>query len=229
MQAEEALGELRGNVDALRNRIREVGQQVTTVADRGTIDQQAADRLVALLDSTLGTEYARLREAYISMRERLRSLAETRDRVQRLLRGFPSSPTAQRRAGDRRPGSPGDGLGSATVARQPRGGHPARHHFLRQVAAGLEQLDQRLGVLLAVFDRIDTRLDEVQVALDTAEARLQMYVNIAAIALTLLFLYGALLHAALIAAGRSWWRPEAESRRRRSRSSDSQAPSASLP
>jgi hypothetical protein len=95
VQVEESVGELRGRVDALRGRIREVGQQVTTAADRGTIDQQAADRLVALLDATLGAEFARLREAYVSMRERLRFVVETRGRIQRLLPGFsvPGPPT----------------------------------------------------------------------------------------------------------------------------------------
>jgi hypothetical protein len=209
VQVEESAGELRGRVDALRNRIREVGQQVTTVADRGTIDQQAAARLVALLDSTLGDEYARLREAYVSMRERLRSLAETRDRMQRLLPGFsiPLPPSDELAIIDQ-------GLQAMDSAmRQMRAnlaeGTLPGTTLLRQVAAGLEQLDQRLGALVAGFDRISARLDQVQVALDNAEARLQTYVTIAAIVFTLLFLYGALLHAALIAAGRSWWRPEA--------------------
>jgi hypothetical protein len=210
VQVEESAGELRGRVDALRGRIREVGQQVTTAADRGTIDQQAADRLVALLDATLGAEFARLREAYVSMRERLRFVVETRDRIQRLLPGFsvPGPPTDELATVDQ------DLQAIDAALRQMRAnlaeGTLPGTSLLRQVAAGLEQLDQRLGALLAVFDRISARLDEVQVALDNAEARLQMYVTIAAIVSTLLFLYGAVLHGALIAAGRSWWRPDAE-------------------
>ena len=208
LQAEEGVGEMRGRVDALRGRIGEVNQQVTSLAARGTIDRQTADRLVALLDSTLGTEFARLREAYVTVRERLRSVLEARDRIQRLLPGYsvPEPPTEELASVDQ------DLQAIDSSLRQMRAnlaeGTLPGTNLLLQVSAGLEQLDQRLGELVAVFDRISVRLDQVQVGLDNAEAQLQWYVTIVAIVLTLLFLYGALLHGALIAAGRSWWRPE---------------------
>jgi hypothetical protein len=205
-QVDATVAELRGRLESIRGRIREVGEQADAAAQSGTIDQQLAARLVQRLDETVGTEFMRARDAYITLRERVMQAGQLRARLQRLMPwvSIPELPVEDLAAVDRElqalDAAVRDMRTSLTAGVLPG------TTLMRQIGEGARQLDARIGTFASLVDRVGERIAQVQTALADAEASLQRWLTIAAIILTLGCLYVAGLHVALIAAGRSWYR-----------------------
>jgi hypothetical protein len=199
-QVETAVAELHDRVVAVRGRV----LQIADLADSGTLDRQLADRLLERLSQVGGTDYARLREAYATLRERLTSAMELRDRLQRVIPGLalPRLPAEDLAAVDRDLQAFDTALGDirATLAAPTPPGTSLGHQLaetLRQIDAGLGALQTRLDTLSATIDRAQATVT------DTAERALSTLTTVA-LGLSIVALYGVLLHLALIASGRSW-------------------------
>jgi division protein CdvB (Snf7/Vps24/ESCRT-III family) len=205
-QVDQTVLDLRARVEAVRARIREVADQAETAAQGGTIDQQRAQRVADLIDQTLGADYVRLRESFVAIRERVQAAMRARDRVQQLAPGRspPTLPTEDLAALDEELQAIDASLRQMR-ANLSAGTLPGTD-LMRRVAEGMRQLDARLAVWVTRLDAISARIDQVQVALDESVASVLRGITIAAVVLSLLCLYGALLHVALVATGRAWHR-----------------------
>jgi hypothetical protein len=80
----------------------------------------------------------------------------------------------------------------------------------RRLANWLEQLDERVGTLSALVGSLQSRLAEIRIMLQVAEVSAQDWVTVATVVLTVLLVYGGLLHLSLLAHGWAWMRTPRE-------------------
>ncbi|HTD76021.1 MAG TPA: hypothetical protein VK898_00185, partial [Chloroflexota bacterium] len=86
-QAADATAQLRGGMSSMRDGVDQLGQQTDSAVQGGTIENRLADRLITLLDTSVGPAYVQLRESYVALRERLRAAQDAATAVRRLLPG----------------------------------------------------------------------------------------------------------------------------------------------
>jgi len=210
-QAADATAQLRGGMGSMRDGVDQLGQQTDSAVQGGTIENRLADRLITLLDTSVGPAYVQLRESYVALRERLRAAQDAATAVRRLLPGLPlpSLPTDEVAALDTQL------QGLDTSIRQMRtdlssGTLPDNVpgvEALRRVSDTVRDLDARFDALVTRVDDLQARIAQAQVQVDAAQATLERATTIVAVVLTLLCLYLVGLHAALFAFGRTLRRP----------------------
>jgi hypothetical protein len=207
-QAEDATGELSSRIANVRGAVGRVGNlaESSTGSSTGGLEPAVASRLLALIDDTIGPAYVRLREAYISVRERVVAASRAASIAQRVLpqSSLPSLPTdeletidTQLQALDASLRQIRDDLSAGTLPSNTPGADT-----VRRIDDGVKQIDSSLGGVVQRVDNLQARVVQAQTQVNQAQATANQATTTAALLLTLFCVYLGLLHAALFAFGR---------------------------
>lgn len=205
-QVQDASGQFRGDVETLRGPLEQVVGQTDTAAASGPLEQQAATRLLGIIDQSIGPAYTRVRDAYVNLREKVAAASQAAALVQRLVPGvtLPTLPTDQLTSVDSQLQD------MDTAIRQARTDLVAGTlpdalpgiETLRRLGDGLRTVEGRLGTLSSTADDLAARAGQMQVSLKQAQASLETTLNIVAVVLTVLFADLAALNVGLFVFGR---------------------------
>jgi len=214
-EAQSVSGEFRGRIETIRGTLSPLAQQADTAAQRGPVETQLADRLLQTLDDTIGPQYVLLREAYVSMREKLLGVSRMFDAMRRFLPDLPMLPAEALSELD----TSLQALDSSLVqvrADLVSGSLPNNLpgvDAMRRVGDGIRGVDGRLSNLETTAGNIEARINQMQDQVLQVQRTIDQVLTVLASVLSLVFIYFALLHGALFAYGRSLRRPIAESPR----------------
>jgi uncharacterized phage infection (PIP) family protein YhgE len=212
-QASATSAEFRDRLAGVRGALGQVGQQADGAAARGSIEKQAADRLLGVLDQ-IQPEYVRLREAYTTIRERLIAASQAFEAIKRLLPGLqlPDMPTEQLASIDTQLQMLDASL--REIRSDLAGGSLPDNvpgvAALRQVGETIRGVDARLGEVVTTANNIEARIAQIRGQLNQALERLNQIILRVAIGLSVLCIYVAVLHGALFAYGRVLRRRDVE-------------------
>jgi hypothetical protein len=158
---------------------------------RTNIDELPTSELVARIDESVGPRYQQVKDAYLQMRDRLVAGAQAAATLRQLVPWVPLPQLSL----------PLDDLTSIDQA------FARFDTSLQQIRAGLsdgvQQLDDALDAITARVDDVATRAQQAMAQVDEMQATLEGSITAIATVLTVLCVYGAALHAALFAYGRS--------------------------
>ena len=211
-EAQSVSGEFRGRIENIRGTLNPLSQEADTAAQRGPVETQLADRLLQAIDDTIGPQYVRLREAYVTIREKLLGVSRFFDTLRRF---FPNLPML-----------PGDELANLDSSLQSldsslqqvradlvSGGLPDNApgvEAMRKVGDGIRAVDGRLSNLETTAGNIEARISQMHDQVLQVQRRIDQILTVMASVLSLMFIYFALLHGALFAYGRELRRPIGE-------------------
>jgi hypothetical protein len=175
-------------------------------AEPGSIEAQLAGGLLEVLDQTIGPVYARLRDAYVALRERVAAANEVAAAVQRLVPALtlPSLPTDELAAIDSQLQDMDAALRSmrSDVAAGRLPGAVLQAGTTR-IEDAVRAVDARLDSLVTAADNVSARAQQMEARVEQAQASAERTMTIAAIVLSLICVYVGLLHVALFLYGRS--------------------------
>jgi hypothetical protein len=205
-QVQETTAQFRGDIDTLRGPLEQVAGQADSVAAAGPVEQQVSARLLGIIDQTIGPAYVRLRDAYLSLRDKVAGAMQAVAVVQRLVPGLslPAVPTdelatldSQLQAMDASIQEAHADLAAGSLPDAVPG-----IGTMRRVGEGMRTVDARLNTLGTTADNITARAQALQVALQDARATFERTMNILAVVLTILCVDLTALNAGLFAYGR---------------------------
>jgi hypothetical protein len=189
-----------------RTRLQQFAVQARQLAQSPTLGQQAADALRRNLNEQLGDDIARVRESFTRLRERAQTFNELVTLVDRMLPGvdLPSLPVDELQGIDRQ-------LSQLDIDLAALRGDPAADprpiaNVLQDLAARVERLDARLEALSTALLGFTGRLNNARAAVERVGATVRGSVTLSAALVTLLWLYGLLLHVVLFLSGLRWFR-----------------------
>jgi hypothetical protein len=212
-QVQDTTAQFHADVDSFRAPLEQVVGETDSMATTGPLEQQASTRLLGVIDQTIGPAYARVRETYVNVREKVAGAAQAAANLQRLVPGLslPTPPTEEIVALDSQLQAMDAGLREARddlVAGALPSAVPGVD-TLRKVDDGLRTVDARLNTLATTADDISTRAQEMQVAVRQGEGYFENAMSVLAIILTLLCADLASLNAGLFVYGRELRRSSA--------------------
>lgn len=206
IRADQALEQINTPLIAARAKIQRIAADAERLSQQGTLDRRAAQALSNRIEREFGVDYSQIRESYIVVRERTGALIGTASRLNSVIPGaaFPPLPVDELEALDARLRDI-----DATLVRMRSDLDTDTLPLstaVGRVSDGAMQIDGRLESLSALVSAFDTRLANMRVGVQGVRDTLQRWITIGTVLLTLLLLYGALLHVSLFAHGRSWFR-----------------------
>jgi uncharacterized protein YoxC len=209
-RAASTLDELTIRIDGLHSRVQQLQARAERLAQDGALDGQAVDALATAIERELGDDLQRLRETYVALRERVEAGVDSVQRARRFLPfiPLPDMPTDLLQGFDQRMQELDASLQELRATLDAREG--PINEIASRVAGRLGQLDERIGALSALVGSLQSRLAEIRSTLQAAEATARYWVTVVTVVLTVLFVYGGLLHLSLFAHGRAWMRTPRE-------------------
>lgn len=200
------VGQLNTQIQSVQSRITQVSEDATRASQSGTLDQAVVNRLASRIDRDIGSDYARVRELYGSLSERVAALIDLADRLRAIpFVSIPDIPTEQLQAVDQRLRE----FDATMLALQNDLATPnlGVSDAVGRIGERTAKLAEQIGTLTTALTTFQGRLSDIRTALSQTVATVQGWITLASVLLTLLWLYLGFLHVVLFLQGRRWYRP----------------------
>jgi hypothetical protein len=206
-QADDSAGQVSSRIGTIRGALGQVANLTQTgTGSTGGLEKGLSQRLLSLIDDTIGPAYQQLRDAYISMKERLSQTSRAVAVLQRVVPqvSLPALPTDDLASLDSQIQELDANL------RQMRSDLTAGIlpdnvpgvDTLRKIDDGVQKVDAGFAGMVQRVDNIQARVAMLRNQVDQAEAAFDRVSIIVAAVLSLFCLYLGLLHLVLFAYGR---------------------------
>lgn len=208
-QVDETAASVQARLQNLRQTVDEIADQAQSGG--GPLERQLAQQLLSVFDQTVGPRYDQFRNAYLELRDRVVAASQALATLRGAFPGLPIPmlPTddltqldSQIQAFDARVQDLRTGLSAGELPESAPG-----VDALRRAAATVQEMDGTLSTMADSVSDLQARAEQARARLDATQAAAQRALVVVGVALSVLCIYGAVLHAALIAFGRQLRRP----------------------
>jgi hypothetical protein len=212
-QAAQSTAQVHESLTTIQSNLDQVGGQADSAAQSGAIEQQLAQRLLNVIDQTVGPAYVRLRDAYLNLRDRIVAATQAATALRQLLPGLtasvPTLPTDDLSAIDAQLQTMDATLRQLRADLQ-AGSLPDNTpgvNVVRRIDDGIQAVNTAVGTVSQRVDNLQSRTQQLLDQVDQAQANVERVLTYVAVGLSLLSVYLVLLHTALFAYGRQLRRP----------------------